>query len=312
MGIQRSAIKTGPAIVIFNGERFHFKSGITINDVQETFEIPVDDLGKVDDRISDKRIEVSGIPAGQWNALSTLFYLAGVDIGTRIHGDTDKQLIVWFKDGSRYTFRNAGWPKPPGLVFRTTETLFKQLSWTCRIADEADPTDPDAYFIRDTAAFSDSSFSSSDVLTQRYRLSWGGDAPWNNFFTQAGVELDFNTALSPIPVDGFGVIDEQLADFSATAKFRPIGIADQYIDERLAFQNDANAAIGSSLNARGEDLILDGSGLYVIIRGAAATKQTREAGMQKIRTGDMEVMATRTFNAGVALPLVYIGASEPV
>jgi hypothetical protein len=62
---------------------------------------------------------------------------------------------------------------------------------------------------------------------------------------------------------------------------------------------------------RGTDLTITGTDVHVIVRGAAARSFGQEFGMGKLRNGELEAVATRTFNAGVALPLAYVGTEAP-
>jgi hypothetical protein len=311
MAITRSSLKTGPAIVTFDGATVYFKDGLKLTETIETFDVNVDNYGKVDDRVKDRKVTISGTPAGEWESLSMLFPWLGAVIGSRAHGDTDRALVIHAIDGTRYTYHNATLTKMPTLKFAATETLLGEVEWTARVKDNTEPTAANALFTRDTSTFTDTSFVTANVRTQPYTLHWGS-SPWDAFATVDGVEVSFDTSWQDLMVDGYGVLDQILSDVQVSAKFKPLGITQADIDAKLLLQGAAGAAQGSSLNARGTDLVITGSSVHVILRGAAAKSMGQEFGMGKLRNGEMEVVATRTFASGVAVPLAYVGTAAPV
>lgn len=310
MPIQRSTLKTGPAVVTFDGSTVYFKNGLTLTESLETFDVTADHIGKFDSRVRDRKVVIGGTPAGEWEGLTMLFPYLAAAIGTRLHGDTDRALVIHALDGTRYTYHNAALTKMPSLIFKATETLLGPVEWTARVKDNTEPTAAASLFTRDSAAFAAASFVTANVKTQPYTLNWGA-APWDAFRTVDGVTVDFALKWQDLPVDGYGVLDQILEDLEVTAKFRPLGVTQAAIDAKLLLQNDAGAALGSSLNARGTDLVITGSDVHVIVRGAAARGFGQEFGMGKLRNGEMDVVATRTFDAGVALPLAYVGTEAP-
>jgi len=310
MAITRSSLKTGPAIVTFDGAVVYFKNGLKLTEVIETFEVTVDNYGKVDDRVKDRKVTISGTPAGEWESLAMLFPWLGAVIGARAHGDTDRPLVVHAIDGTRYTYHNATLTKMPSLKFAPTETLLGDVEWMARVKDNTEPTAANSLYTRDTAAFVDASFVTANVRTQPYTLSWG-TTPWDSFATVDGVEVTFETKWQDLTVAGYGVLDQILENLQVSAKFKPLGVTQAAIDAKLLLQGAAGAAQGSSLNARGVDLSIVGTGVFVTLRGAAAKSMGQEFGMGKLRNGEMEAIATRTFVAGVAVPLAYVGTVAP-
>ena len=311
MPTQRSLIKTGPAIVLHDGATHYFKTGLTIDEQIETFDVVVDAFGKVDERVKDRRAIIKGTPSGEWESLAQLFPHVAAPVGSRIFGDAaDVPLVIHAIDGTRWTYHNVALTTMPALAFGATETLLGEADWTAITADGADPAAADSLVTRDTAAFADTSFLTAKILTQRYSLAWGA-APWDAFRTEAGVKVAWNLTTADITADGLGVVDKMITGLGVTATFKPLGIAKAAIDAKLALQGAAGAALGASLNARGEDLAISGTGVYVVIRGAAAKSAQSLFGLQAQRNGDLVAVATRTFTNGVADPLAYVGTAAP-
>ncbi|MDR2463702.1 MAG: hypothetical protein LBD30_07995, partial [Verrucomicrobiales bacterium] len=141
MAIQRSSIKTGPAIVKYNGAVIYFKDGIEIAETVETFDSAVDNYGpKTDQRVKYRHATISGKPAGEWRDLAILWPWLNASVGVRVHGDEDKELVIHAKDGTLYTYHNAAITKMPNLKFAATATLLDQIEFTCRIKDTTEPT----------------------------------------------------------------------------------------------------------------------------------------------------------------------------
>jgi hypothetical protein len=152
MSITRSTLKTGPAIVRYQGETIYFKSGLTITESKETFDVASDAFGPVDLRLKDIAVKISGTPVGEWEALTVLFPYLSSQIGTRIHGDTDKPLVIIALDGTRRTYHNAAITKMPSLKLAATETLLGNVEWTARCKDNTEPSAAGSLFTLDTIA----------------------------------------------------------------------------------------------------------------------------------------------------------------
>lgn len=84
MPVNAGQILGGPALVQYRGATFYSKGNITLTSSHQTFEIPTDRFGKVDERVSEESIRVSFEPAGEWEALSVLFPYASTLLGSLI------------------------------------------------------------------------------------------------------------------------------------------------------------------------------------------------------------------------------------
>jgi hypothetical protein len=312
MAITRSSIKTGPAIVGYNGAKIYFKDGLTLNETVETFDLSVDNWGpKTDQRVQDRYATVSGTPAGEWRDLAVLWPWLNSPVGTRLHGDTDTPLVIHALDGTLYTYHNAAITTMPALTFAATQTLLGNLEFTCRVKDNTEPTAAGAIFTRSTATFTDASFQIARVRTQPYTLKWGA-APWDNFKTTEGVSVEFGLSTEDITADGYGVLDQILTGVDVTAKFTPLGVAQAALDAKLALQGAAAAAQGASLHAKGETLLITGVDVHVALYNVAARTAAQNFGMTKLRAGEVEAVATRGFDeSNNPLPLAYLGTEPP-
>ena len=232
------------------------------------------------------------------------------NVGSRLFPSSDQALVVHATDGSVWTYHNSALLPNIGLVFKATETLFKEITWTALVIDGGNPTSASSIYTRSNSAFNDTSFATSSILTQPYTLSWGA-SPWNSFNTFDGVEVDFAAGTSEVTADGYGTIDYIITDQSATARFKPLGIPQSAIDAKLALQGSATSAQGGSLNARGTDLIISGSHVYITLSDAAAKSQGYNFNLTNVRLQEMTAVATRSFTSGAPNPLVSIANEAP-
>ena len=76
------AIISGPAIVLWNGASYYFKSGLSNVVKRETFKVEV--LGaEIDERLKSQTAEVSGSPASQLDNMSKYWPYGVSSIGGR-------------------------------------------------------------------------------------------------------------------------------------------------------------------------------------------------------------------------------------
>jgi len=311
MTIQRSTIIRGPAIVKFDGAVFYTEGDITATPDIETFEIPTSVFGKVDERVSNILIDIEFTPAGEWANLAKMFPHASPSIGDSIFGATDKNLVIHTKAGKELTYKAAALTQMPSIILSTTKTLLGPMKFTCIGADnEAWSAAAHRVAIADLA-FSDTSFDPANILTQPYAVAWGSTPPWDAIETEEGITIETDMQLEPVPTDSFGTVDMTLAGLSVSARFKPVGVNEQQITDLMKIQG-TGAARGSSLNANSNDLNIIGTGVYVRIYKASPNGGGLAFGNATLRAGELEFVATRSFTAGAADPLFYVGTGAPV
>lgn len=314
MAFDRSAIKSGPAILTFGGASLYFKNGLTIEHVIETFNAEVDAFLGVDARVRDSYIEIKGTPAGQWTDLGVWFPWLTAARGARAHGASDAAAVVHFMDGDKYTFHNAALVGMPGLMLSHTATILDgSVTMQARVKNNTLASSANSVYTRATGqTFNDTSFDWADVLTPSLALSWGS-SPWDAFYTQKGVKISATPKWSPVFVDGVGIVTQELDGLEVSATFAPIGIADSAIDAKLAMQGSANALPGARRASVADDLIIQGTGLYVLVRNAHARKAGWRSGTGgTTRHGDLEAVASLELSTGAPLAQLYLGTEAPV
>ena len=100
-----------------------------------------------------------------------------------------------------------------------------------------------------------------------------------------------------------------LQNLAVTATSIPVGPT---VNDVLNKQGINGTAIGSSIQANSDDLIISGSGVHIEIYSAAITESDVGHGTDRYTIGSTDWMATRTVTLGVADPLFYVSTAAPV
>lgn len=311
MAFNRANLKSGPAILTYGGAAIYFKNGLTIDEVTETEDFKVDMYAGADTRVKDRYAEIKGTPSGQWTNLGVWFPWLGSPAGTLAHGTSDSAAVVHFLDGDKFTYHNAAITGMPDLVLSPIKSSMEgQLVLQCRTKNNTLASAANSLYTRATQSFSDTSFDWADILTPTLACSWGS-SPWDAFYTREGIKISAKPQWSPLSVDGVGIVNQELTALTVTATFAPMGMAQSDIDAKLIQQGAAGAMPGARLAARGADLIISGTGLYVLMRNASARKAAIRAGQAGGRHGDLEAVSSLTITDGAAVAQLYLGTSAP-
>jgi len=308
-GIDRTTIITGPALVTYGGQSFWSKGDVILKPVNKRFAIETAHFGKVDERFSDRRIEISFEPSGRFTAALALVLwpYAATPVGTSLFGATDDALVVWGRDGVKITVHNAALTQMPSIRLGVDKTTVGGVKFTGLLAKSTDPTNAAAYYTIASAAYpGDTGFDVAEIVTVAPVCGWGEVAPWNLFHTEAGWDIAFGLKLSEQVVDGLGTVDISLQGLDVSAKAIPVGPTVENVMTALK----TNQSLGTSLTS-GDNLQLTANivGTPTFILNAAALVDADIGyGATRKRLGVCEWIATRTITAGVADPLFSIAA----
>lgn len=310
-GIDRTTIISGPALVTYGGQSFWSKGDVILKPVIKRFPIPTAHFGKVDERPSDKRIEVTFEPSGRFTAelAAVLWPYASTVPGASVFGASDSPLVVHGRDGLKITVHNAALTQMPNIRMGVSVTTVGSLKFTGLLANNTDPTNAAAYYTSASASYpGDNGFLVSEIFTRGVQATWGSAAPWDVFSAEAGVEIAFNLQLAEQMVDGLGTVDMTFQELDVSAKLIPVGPTAAQV---LAAMN-TSGALGASMGG-GDNLLLYALGTpagapRVEISSAALVDADIGYGNQRKRIGSCEWIATREIGiGGTPDPLFAIG-----
>lgn len=214
-------------------------------------------------------------------------------------------LIIHGRDGKRITLHNAAITKMPGLSLKSTETMYRDCEFECFPKNGVAWETENSIFTIDSAAFSDTTFDRSKILTQACTLTWG-DAPWSGLSTKEGISIDFGLGLEAVEDDASGIVTRRITSLTATAKAEPTGRSLAQLAAALQIQG-TGATRGRSLS--GDDLDFAGTGVFVRLYTAALLGGIANWETKSNRVGELTWQATR--QGGTATPLFYLGTAAP-
>ncbi|MFZ2276292.1 MAG: hypothetical protein WAW39_00780, partial [Prosthecobacter sp.] len=125
MSFDRTTIKSGPAILTWNGGTMYFAKGLTAEEGFETFDVTSDVFAGADKRRGSMLGTIKGTPSGQWKNLGVWFPWLGAARGTRMHGASDKTAVIKWLDGDIWTYHNAALMDMPDLILSSTKTIME-------------------------------------------------------------------------------------------------------------------------------------------------------------------------------------------
>ncbi len=309
--INRTTIISGPALVQFTGQSFWSKGDVVIKPVHARWNVETAHFGKLGERFSDRRYEVTFEPSGRFTAAlgAVLWPYADTPAGASVFGPADNALVVHSRDGRKVTLHNAAVTEMPAIRFAVDKTSVGNVKFTGLLKNNTDPSAAGAYLTEAAQAYpGDAGFSVADIFSAATTAWWGASAPWHNFLSESGWEVTFQTRLAEQKVDGLGTVDMTLQNIDVSLKGIPVGPS--VADILAALKSDT--ALGSSLAGDNNFLItpaIEGAP-YILLTKAALVDADIGYGATRKRIGTCEWIPTRTITEGVAAPLFEIGASD--
>lgn len=301
----------GPAAIQRNSNFIYVNGDIIATPVRNTVQQAVDSVGFNDEREGSFKWEIGFTPFGCATAaymdeLYPAAYRTPV-VGTDIFGVSDTPIIIWTFDGQKITFNRSALTKMPDLMLAADKQLYGAATYTALGTLEQDLDTEGRFAAVQSAAFADTSFDPSKLLTLHYGAAWGASAPWNDIDSQAGWTFSFEIALTEEPSDQYGIAGMTIAagGVTVTGKCQPQGITAAQI---LAANQPKKR--GQSIHS-GTDLVLT-TGVendpYLTLYNAALKTLPLQAGAEVNRNGEVEFVArSNRFTTGALQPVFAIG-----
>lgn len=298
MAITRQSILRGPAIIQMGGQSIYTAGDIKVSIAPDTFRIPTAMYGDVGERLDDVKISLSFTPSGMWTnqLLAVLYPRSAALVGQSIFGETDTPAVIYPQNGKeKVTLSCAAITKMPGLKLSSTVTAMKEVTITALIKNNADRAAADSLYTLADAAFSDGSFSLASVYTVPYTAALSGaSAPWDNFQTEDGFEVDFDETLEDVTVANTGTVDMTHGGLDVSVKFKPLGMTVAQVLDRLKIQG-TGVARGMDMGAGAANLTISGgSGKpQVVVNNVRLKSAPQIYGRTALRHDTLEFVATR-------------------
>ncbi|MDR1304464.1 MAG: hypothetical protein LBK76_04490 [Verrucomicrobiales bacterium] len=221
----------------------------------------------------------------------------------------ERNLVLHTFAGKRITFFNGGVTAPGNIICGHNKTLFDKFTFSAWTRNRHDRIDANSLFKIEDAPFDDTSFDPAGIITQAYQVTWQNKGfPWDLMDTTDGITVNFNPSLDDRTTDNMGVTGKRLTNLEVTASLTPTVVDEEDLFARLFLQG-TGAGVGRSLNAGGDDLDISGANVFIRLYGANLSEAPSNFNQKDIRAGALTFRASRTFNNGVANPLIYVGAT---
>lgn len=309
--MSRTSVLRGPCKVTINSDIFYSKGDITVKHVLNTFPVTTSRFGKVDERVDSVMDVIEFELDGRWvsGSLPTLFPYSGTVIGSSAFG-ADNPLTINTVDGYQRVYKAAAITKMPQLRMGRKLSLLGSVQFTCLYGGATLPSDTGSLYTDSAVSYpGDTGFSVADIIMQPYSLAWGA-APFDAFSSLDGVTIDFKLDLKQEMTETLGIYDFIFQGLEVSAKLRPDGPTIEDVLTALKHQG-SGATLGRSLSASGNDLVISGTGVHVIVYNAGLKGFTENNSAMNRRMGEVEFTATRTITAGALDPLFRVGTAAP-
>jgi hypothetical protein len=310
MSIARASIIRGPAIAKFNGATIFSKDDIETTEEIQTFVVPSSIHGKADERVSMVMSKVRITPVGEYESTAILWPYAAFLPGQSIFG-ADKTLTIQTLAGQKLVYQAAAITGLADIDLSATKTLIGgPIEFTCIRKDNTAWSTAASFLDISTLAFPGGDYATFDrtnIKTQPYALAWGATAPFDAIKTKDGTKISFDLSIEPVEYDDDGLVDFTFADLGVMAKFTPVNFTEADMLKMLSIQDSVGGgtlvARGKSLSANQHDLVATGTGVTVTIKNAVPKTAGYRFGSTALRSGEIGMVALRSFNAGVGDPL---------
>ena len=310
--MDRPDILRGPCKLTFGSQVFYSKGDVKIQHQVNTFAVQTSRFGKVDERVDNVMDMIDLELDGRFIAahLPVLFPYATKVVGASVFGD-DATLTINSVDGKQRVYKAAAVLKMPSLRFGRKLTVFGPMQFGCLYEQDSTPTTANSLFTDSDVSYpGDTGYDVANILTQVYSCVWGATAPFDAFGSVNGITVDFKLDVKPDETESHGIFDYIFQNLEVTAKMEPDGVTPAQVLTAMKIQG-TGAALGRSLAAQGNDLVITGTGVYFKMTKAAIVPFAEHFSSTRRRVGEVEFRATRTVTSGALDPLFVIDDAAP-
>lgn len=302
MSVDRANLTgAGAPKVTFNSATFWTRDDVVPRIAHELVEQRSSMFGRVTKTRGARKVEVQIPIFSLWENLSVLFptTVLNPSIGGRVYGTTDLPLVLHAKNGDRLTVHNARLTGLSNLKLKANEPVFSgTATFTGLIKNNGTPTDANAFYTYDTAAYVEGDFAMTNFKGQAWTGAWGVRTGFTNIQTQEGWDISWELGMEPDLVDGLGAVDMFITNFAAKASCIPVGPTMAQIEANQFFQG-TGAEIGSGIHESLDNLVLGCGSASVVLQYAALIETGLAFGPTKKRIGETVWETSRGFLAGV-------------
>lgn len=305
MTFDRTTVVRGPCSISFESQTFFSKGDVTLQFTQTTFDKASDAFGVIGRAKTDFQVVVEFEPVGEIEALTVLFPygISSFAIGSSLYGATDSPLVIT-STSEVYTINNAAVTQMPAIRATAQNTAFGTVQFTGLLDKGGDPSAlADYYSAAGSGGTIATTFDPSLVIAGPYTATLGA----LSFQSEAGFDISFDLALSPVVVDGAGTVDMTLTDVGCSVSCIPMGEGETDFDSLFDSLDAGEELAGSALDISTSTV----GGLNFDCASVQVIDFQRRFGPGSNRAGTLNMQAKRTISTGAAVSLFTVAAVAP-
>lgn len=308
----RTLILRKPGHVVFDGVTFFSAAPITVEVMEETVEMRLQNYGKFDERPTNRMVSIKFTPS-QFNAsaLAKLYPFGALAMGASILAGTDKPVDIHTTDDQRFRIPCGCVFKEPAASFGVTVPVLGEVEFRGLLPLNGDPAALASYLAESGVAYpGDTSWDPAEVMTPACVYAWpkGTASAWDSMDLAGPLVITPEASLVEDVVEGKGLVNISITDYKVTAAAEPMNITPALVLEGLGF----GSALGSSKAALGRDLVINATGCFGRLYNAVlkAPAPLRYSAQERI-IGGLTWEAQATFTTGAKNPLWLVSDEDP-
>lgn len=306
MSVNRSTILRSSAKLTFGGATFYPEAAIDIDYAPEFNNVMAWAHGRIDEAKSDFK---TPIRTRLWGGVENLGVLFPAGVLTPVPGTSlcsDAALVVHAKNTDRVTFHNAFISRLVDLYLGADKNYFAaDVEWMALIKSSANPEDAAAYFTRDSAAFSDTTFAKTNFKRQRWTAAWAGTG-LTSFEFREGINLAWKYDVQYDYSANYGTDNAYIGEGGLIGEARgiPQGPTVAQLDAKAQGQGIKLGALASSVS---NDLTLAGADSgSIVLKNAFLAQHAESFDIKKLRAQEILLRTTTGFTSGAAHAIATI------
>jgi hypothetical protein len=289
---------------------FFAQGSISLELVMESSPLMTMMFGEIDKIVTGKIVKLKFIPLEfSAGAAATLFPFGGKALGSSIFESSDKTIDIHTTSGLQVRLLSAAVYAEPGIQGDITKTVFGTSEWWGILPISGDPSTLAAYLTETSVSYPGASaFDQTKAITPAWACAWGA-SPFDAIdLDQSGWELKTTPKLVEDRVQGKGLVNIALADYSMSVTFAPMNVTRAQAMARMGW----GIPVGGRASAAKADWIASGTGIYVAAYNMAPASADPFQFDSSARTvGKITLASTKTITAGARASMLYIGAAAP-
>jgi len=269
---------------------FYSETPITVEMVEGVVDLPSSMFGSLDKIPVGRLVKIKFLPQQfSLGAAQRLFPFAALARGASIVGSTDKTLDIHTISGKRVRIPNAFLYAEPMIRGDVRKTPFGEVEFWGIIPLSGDGNSLASFFAETSVSYpGDSLLNTSQMITPAWTVAVGAQAI---DLADGGFEIKTNPKLVEDKVNGYGLINVALVDYSVQISFEALNLTRSIVTGWMGFGTD----IGGRKSTSAQDITAQASAIYTLCRNAHLVPGSFTFDAEQRSVGKLTFETTRSF-----------------